>query len=45
MVRCQSYCNGMSDIVYKTKIKFLLHTKMFNIIVFKIKKRKGGGQI
>ena len=30
MVRCLSYLNSMSDIVYK-KYKFLVHTITFNI--------------
>ena len=35
MERFQSYCNSMSDIVYiLTKIKFLVHAKLFSIIVF-----------
>ena len=33
MVRCLSYLNSMSDIVYK-KYKILVHTITFNIIVF-----------
>ena len=33
MVRCLSYLNSMSDIVYK-KYKMLVHTITFDIIVF-----------
>ena len=41
MVRCQSYWYSMSDIVDKTKIKFLVHAKLFNISsVFNQQKKK-----
>ena len=44
MVRCLSYRNSMSDRVYE-KIKVLVHTKVFNIIVFTQQKQKKAGQI
>ena len=42
MVRCLSYLNSMSDIVYK-KYKILVHTITFNIIVFNHQKLKKVG--
>ena len=33
----------MSDIIYKKQIKFLVHTKMFKIIVFNQREKKKAG--
>ena len=43
MVRCLSYLNSMSDIVYKKIYKILVHTITFNIIVFNQQKLKNAG--
>ena len=42
MVRCLSYLNSLSDIVYK-KYKILVHTITFNITVFNQQKQKKAG--
>ena len=45
MVRCLSYLNSMSEIVYKKIYKILVHTIMFNISVFNQQKLKNAGQL
>ena len=43
MIRCLSYLNSMSDIVYKKKYKILAHTITFSIIVFQSAEIKENG--